>query len=304
MGNSSYDSGARFTRSANMGYQTKAADQIFTQSEEMRAHKEMHSRGITFRECRDSDAHPTAIPVQLYLDVTGSMGHIPHHIPHHMIKEGLPTLMGTLIEQGVPDVALMFGAIGDHVADRYPLQVGQFESGDAELDMWLTRTYLEGNGGGNGGESYLLAWYFAANHVRTDAYEKRKQKGFVFTVGDECCLPILSGSAIKELMGLSETPIIKITREALLLEAAKTNHVFHIHVSHRSRAYEEISDWKQLIGESLIVVQDYADIPKIIAKTIIANLSNSVVPTPAADTATSTQPDNSPEPVSAPTIML
>ena len=79
----------------------------------------------------------------------------------------------------------MFGAIGDHECDSCPLQVGQFESGDVELDMWLTRTFLEKGGGGNNGESYGLAWFMANNFIRTDAKDKRQQKGFVLTIGDE-----------------------------------------------------------------------------------------------------------------------
>ncbi len=176
MGYSSYSTVDRSYRAATMDYFSAPTDKIFTQNVEKKMHDEMNPKNITFRECCDSELHPNTIPIQLYLDVTGSMG----HIPHQMIKDGLPTLMGTLIENGVKDASLMFGAIGDHEADRCPLQVAQFESGDAELDMWLTRTYLEGNGGGNGGESYLLAWYFASKHVKIDSFNKRKVKGFVF----------------------------------------------------------------------------------------------------------------------------
>ena len=45
--------------------------------------------------------------------------------------------------------------------------------------------YLEGNGGGNGGESYALAWLSMAMQTATDSYDKRKKKGYIFTVGDE-----------------------------------------------------------------------------------------------------------------------
>ena len=108
--------------------------------------------------------------------------------------------MGGLIQNGIPDPTLLFLAIGDHECDKSPLQVGQFESGDPELDLWLTRTWLEKGGGGNAGESYLLAHYFAAYHTDIDAYNKRGKRGFLFTVGDEPGLTSLPGRVIDEIM--------------------------------------------------------------------------------------------------------
>src|SRR5690606_5631209 len=96
--------------------------------------------------------------------------------------------------------SVLFLAIGDHETDSAPLQVGQFESGDAELDLWLTRTWLEGKGGANSGESYLLAWYFASKFTKLDSLDKRGQKGFLFTIGDEPGLSILPKRAINEIM--------------------------------------------------------------------------------------------------------
>jgi len=147
MGYSGYSTSDRSFRATTAGYSTKSVNEIFTQNAERKMHKDMDPKGVSVRESFDSVEHPNTVPIQLYLDVTGSMG----YIPHEMIKDGLPTLMGTLIQNGVSDASLMFGAIGDHEHDRCPLQIGQFESGDAELDMWLTRTYLEGGGGGNAG---------------------------------------------------------------------------------------------------------------------------------------------------------
>ena len=278
MGNGSYSSHNRLLRATNDGYYSKSADEIFTQSKEKKMHESMNPSGVVIRESRDSEAHPDATPIQLYLDVTGSMG----HIPHDMIKDGLPTLMGTLIQNGVPDAALMFGAIGDHECDRCPLQIGQFESGDAELDMWLTRSYLEGGGGGNAGESYLLAWYFAANHVKTDAFEKRKKKGFIFTIGDEPCLPSLPASAVKGIMGSSAVGQGNFTREELLAAAQKENHVYHIFLDHGGRQVDDA--WKQLMGKNLIVISDYKIVSKVISDTILAELgkSHSSKPTAAA----------------------
>jgi len=265
MGNSSYSVQDRTVRSQSAGYYTKSADQIFTQSAERNMHKDMNPKGVLFRESRDSEAHPNSVPIQFYLDVTGSMG----HIPHEMIKDGLPTLMSKLIQNGVTDASLMFGAIGDHECDRCPLQVAQFESGDAELDMWLTRTYLEGNGGGNGGESYLLAWYFAANHIKTDAWEKRKQKGFVFTIGDEPCLRNLPVSAVKTIMGDTAVGQSLYTIDQLLAAAQVQNHVYHIHLNHGSRSLDQ--KWVELLGNNLIVIDDYTTVSKVVSDTILSH---------------------------------
>lgn len=270
MGHATYSTTSRMASATASGFYTKSAREIFTQSAERKAHTDMTSKGVALRESCDSEAHPNTVPVQLYLDVTGSMG----HIPHDMIKDGLPTLVGTLIQNGVPDVALMFGAIGDHECDGDPLQVGQFESGDQELDMWLTRTYLEGGGGGNAGESYLLAWYFAANHVRTDAWDKRGQKGFVFTVGDEPTLEAVPVTALKEVMGDSAKGQSTITADEALAAAQEKNHVFHIFLEHGGRKCDDA--WRQRLGDHLIVISDYRDVPKVISETILKYSSNLV----------------------------
>jgi len=282
MGNSSYSSSDRTIRAASMQYHTKTVNEIFTQNVERKCHKDMDPKDVLKRECRDSVAHPTAVPVQLYLDVTGSMG----HIPHSLIKDGLPTLMGSLIQNGVQDVALMFGCIGDHENDRVPLQVAQFESGDAELDMWLTRSYLEGGGGGNAGESYLLAWYFAANHVSTDAFEKRKQKGFLITIGDEPCLRNLPVTAVKGVMGDTAVGQGNFTREELLAAAQEKNHVYHIQINHRARGCD--TAWREMLGNNLIEITDYKTISKVISDLILAHSIGDIKPTPKQEASPST----------------
>jgi hypothetical protein len=266
MGYASYSVSDRTTKARSAGYFTKSSNEIFTQSVERKIHEQMNPSGVVIRESRDSDTHPNTIPIQLYLDVTGSMG----RIPHELIKDGLPTLMGSLTQNGVPDAALMFGAIGDHECDKFPLQIAQFESGDDELDMWLTRTYLEGGGGGNEGESYLLAWYFAANHVKTDAFDKRNKKGFVFTIGDEPCLKSLPINAVKGVMNESAIGQKTYTREDLLETAQKQNHVFHIHVNHGGRSLDR--GWKELLGDNLIETSDPKSIAKIISEAILSKL--------------------------------
>lgn len=270
MGSTRYDIDAREDRARRVGYASKSANEIFTQNAKRMAHESMNPRGISYREARDSDVHPNSLPIILGLDVTGSMG----HIPHELIKEGLPKLMGGIIQGGVPDPALLFLGIGDHECDNYPLQVGQFESGDQELDMWLTRTYIESGGGGNAGESYLLAWYFAAFHTRTDAYEKRGQKGLLFTIGDEPCLRTLPASAIREIMGAGQQTY---THLELLEEARKRYNVYHISVLHSEQAREANLGWKDLLGQNCLSISDHREIPTLIKDVICNQYKNTII---------------------------
>lgn len=267
MGGTRYNKSARDIKAMKEGYASKSANEIFTQNAKRMAHESMNPNGITFREARDSAVHPNSVPIILGLDVTGSMG----HIPHELIKEGLPNLMDGIIEGGVPDPALLFLGIGDHECDGYPLQVGQFESGDEELDMWLTRTYIESGGGGNGGESYLLAWYFAAFHTKTDAFEKRNQKGLLFTIGDEPCLQVLSASAIKEIMGTGEQTY---THLELLEEVKKRYEVYHISVLHSDQGIRADIGWKELLGENCLSIENHKEIPNLIKGIICGKHKN------------------------------
>lgn len=281
MGGTRYDLGARLSRAEAAGYGKKSASEIFTQNSLRMAHESMNPNGVVFREARDSEAHPNTVPIILGLDVTGSMG----HIPHELIKEGLPKLMGGIIQGGVPDPALLFLRIGDHECDRYPLQVGQFESGDQELDMWLIRTYIEGGGGGNMGESYLLAWYFAAFHTKTDAFDKRGQKGLLFTVGDEPGLKTLPASAIKEIMGQGQQTY---THLELLAEAQKKYDVYHISVLHSGQAIDADVEWKALLGQNCLSIEDHREIPNVIKKIICDKHKTSVSGLGTPDSATKT----------------
>lgn len=272
MGHGTYSYDTRSLRAASKGYHTKSVDQIFTQQIERRVHESMSPKGVEFRECRDSEDHPNALPIILAMDVTGSMG----HIPHDLVKDGLPTLMDDLIQNGLNDASVLFMSIGDHECDSYPLQVGQFESSDETLDMWLTRSYLEGGGGGNAGESYLLAWYFAAFHTRADHFEKRNKRGFIFSFGDEPCLKVLPLSAKKEIMGEAANGDSPSAAKDLLEAAKKNYHVFHLAVK---QGYNggAIDSWKKLLGQNVIPIDHYQDIPKTVAKIIRENSNEELV---------------------------
>jgi len=276
MGNTSYNFESRSVRAASSGYHTKSADDIFIQNKKAMIHESMEPSKALIREARDSEEHPNSLPIIIGLDETGSM----RKIPHELVKDGLPNMVGDLVQKGVADPAILFLGIGDHEYDRAPLQVGQFESGDEELDLWLTRTYLEGRGGGNAGESYHLAWYYAAKHTVTDAFEKRNEKGFLFTIGDEPCLKSLPKNAIDELMGNGAQA--SYTDKELLEMAQEKYEVFHVHVMEGANGHYSLGYWTDLLGQRCIQVDDYTKVGKVIAETIVSHVENRVSHTPVS----------------------
>lgn len=216
------------------------------------------------RVSRDSDAHPSSLGICVFLDETGSMGQIPEYLARH----SLTTLMDTMTqEKAIEDVSLLFGAFGDQFTDKHPIQVGQFESEASLLDKWLTGIFLEHGGGGTKEESPILAWLFAARHTSLDCFEKRKQKGVLFTVSDEKCHPVLSAEhQIQFLGGTQATDITDIEALALVQQMYD---VFHIHANdggypNDSAVFEY---WKRMLPERFIVVENHQEISETIAAT-------------------------------------
>src|SRR5205085_5425976 len=136
--------------------------------------------GVSARQRRDSGNHPPSHAVSVLFDVTGSMQSVPR-----ILQANLPRLMDLLIRKGyLEHPQIIVGGIGDATCDRAPLQIGQFESG-IEIDDDLGKLYLEGGGGGQKTESYELAMYFLARHTALDCFEKRRERGYLFLIGDE-----------------------------------------------------------------------------------------------------------------------
>jgi hypothetical protein len=257
MGHSSWSNDAYKHLRAN--YSTKSTAQVFGNRS---IDNDMSPRGVQFRESRDSAEHPESLAIGVFLDETGSMGSIPEMLVRHKLGH----LMNTLIEHGIPDAHVLFGGIGDQYSDSSPLQVGQFESGTDELNRWLTKIFLEGNGGGQSMESYSLAWLFCARHTSIDCFEKRNQKGFLFTIGDEGVHKALERDFLTNLLGY---PFYEdISAEQLLAEAQRMYHVFHLHVTETGSSINIIDGWRKLLQERLIIVENYNNIAEIIASTV------------------------------------
>ncbi len=287
MGSGGYSTYSRSVRAEEEGYFTKSAAEIFTAS---RMNEGMNPYGVLIRESRDSAEHPRSLAIIIALDQTGSMG----YMPHNLIKEGLPTIMEGIMGAGISDPQVMFCAIGDaHNYENAPLQISQFESSDTLLDHWLTKVYLEGNGGGNGGEDYSLAHYFAGHHTSIDCFEKRQEKGFLFTIGDDKPHTSVTSNMFKGYLGESDSS--DQTAEEMLTSAKKLYNVYHIHVG-TSEASRRVKDrWKQLLGENFIDCPDFTKAPTKIAEIIAANAikysqeSISILPQPATESVKPTE---------------
>ena len=261
MGYSKWSDDAYTSLSSSKDYASKSADDIFSKS----ANSDMLPVNLTVRESRDSDIHPESLAIMVFLDDTGSMGRIPEDV----VKNELPTLMNTIIDNGVLHPQVLFGTINDHHCIDTPIQVGQFESGTQELDKWLTGIALQRGGGAQDRESYLLAWLIAGRHTSIDCFEKRNQEGFLFTIGDEKSWDCVTADKLRTILGYTQGE--DVSDSQLLEEAQRLYNVYHIHVNETSYRDDPrvLGYWKKMLGERLIVLNDYHAICATIA-TIIA----------------------------------
>ncbi|WP_039799039.1 hypothetical protein [Nocardia araoensis] len=228
-----------------------------------RVHPMLDPLGVTARECRDSADHANSLPIAVLFDVTGSMGRVPR-----IMQDKLGTLHGLLRRKGyADDPQILFGAIGDADTDRVPLQVGQFES-DNRMDEQLRAIFLEGGGGGQKSESYELAGYFLATHIATDAWEKRRKKGYLFLIGDELNKPRLASRHIRAIIGDSVRQDISV--ESIYRELAERWHVHYILPDQSSyfRDPEIAEHWRELLGQNFLRLDDPAAVCELIALTI------------------------------------
>ena len=273
MGGGFYSFDRAQARSAN--YQTRSREEIFTN----RAIDPLMIIKDKVRESCDSEEHPNSYPIIIGLDVTGSMG----RVPENLIKEAFPEIMKTIMDKGVEHAQICFVGIGDHYSDDAPIQVGQFETSDELTEKWLKAIYIEGGGGGNNGESYQLAWYFAAYHTKIDSFEKRGIKGTLITIGDEPCHASVSGKVLRELFGEGEGEVLT---SQLIKEVQKKWDVYHINVNDwTSDNYGSPRKWESLLSDdhfALSESMESEEIGNILSAIIVSsykkNVRNKAVP--------------------------
>lgn len=270
MGYGRFTAAAYTTYANTTGIKNASREQVFhTRS----LTNKLDPKNIVLRESRDSEQNPNSVPIILGLDVTGSMGFIAEEIA----KNSLPVLMTSIYEDSpVVDAHVMFMGIGDATCDSAPLQVSQFEAEAVPLIEQLRTLYLEGGGGGNDYESYDLPWHFAYHRTSTDAFEKRGERGFIFTIGDE--QPPrgkLNEANVSRIFG-SNSHIPSLGPEEILSKVTERYRIFHIIAEQGSycRGNKEVvrSKWKELLGPNAILMRDHTKLPDIV--TAILKVAN------------------------------
>ena len=218
---------------------------------------------INVRESRDSADNPNSTPIIVGVDVTGSMG----IIADNLIRNGLDTLATEIYaRKPVSDPHVMALAIGDAYVDQAPLQATQFEA-DIRIAKQLQELWLEKGGGPNDGESYNLAHLFAAEKTVSDAWEKRRKKGYLFTIGDEPVLEQVTSDQASKFLGL-QTPTLS-TEECIRMASAKYE-VFHVVINEKRRSFgiDPIVQWKSLLPQRVIVLNDHTKLAETIVSAI------------------------------------
>lgn len=261
MGGSNWSSSdwASFTSSTR----AQSTCQVFSQSN---MHADLDPKGVKMRESRDSTANPNSHAVIVASDVTGSMG----ILAEALVRNGMGVLVEELLKRKpLTDPHIMCMGVGDAYTDYAPLQVTQFEA-DIRIAQQLKQIWLEGRGGGNGGESYTLAWYFAARHTSIDCFEKRKKKGYLFTVGDENPHKLLTKDQVKSIFG--DDIERDMTSAELLTMVSRSYHVFHLMVEESGSFNSSVAaNWQALLGERALRLSDHTKLAELIVSTIQVN---------------------------------
>lgn len=219
--------------------------------------------GRNIRESRDNPDHPLSTPIVVGFDSTGSMGSVPR-----TVQAKLSRLFGLLMGRAyATDPQICIATYGDATCDRVPLQVSQFES-DNRIDENLDNLYLEGGGGGNNGETSQLLFYYLAHHTATDAWDKRRKRGYAFIIADEKQVPIKS-SHVRRFIG-DRKPLGPVDERSLAQAVSERWDVKILLIDNYSAQMQHSREYySALFGDRAIIdIQDPAAIAETIAAVI------------------------------------
>lgn len=270
MGNGRF-SATDWSNYSTANFAGKSTSQIFTARSMDHDLNPLH---IQVRESRDSKDNPNSTPLILASDVTGSMG----QIAHQLITTGVPKVAQEIYSRKpISDPHVMMMAIGDargsvvgDPGDDSPLQVTQFEADAVTLIDQAKKLHVEGGGWGNGGESYSLAHYFAANRVVSDSILRRGKKGYLFTIGDEPCHLKQTKAELQRVFGGSIPR--DFTAEELAQNALKSFEVFHVVLVNEGhcKGYrrEVLNNWNKVLPQRVIQLERL----EMLAETIVSTI--------------------------------
>lgn len=182
--------------------------------------------------------------VIVWIDGTGSMGD-----DTFIIRDKIVLLEGQLRIQGyLKNPLIMVCMVGDAYSDRYPIQISKPERGDALIEE-IEKTYPEGNGGGQGMESYELMAYYMVNHVKLD---DEKSKPYLFILGDEGIYPEVNPLHIAKHIHRPSSMSINANIDSgdIFKQLCKKFNVFRLHREYSDSKEDEkiVKQWKSMIG--------------------------------------------------------
>ncbi len=256
-----YDSGRREVVTSTR--RVSSAEQIF---KEDKMRDEFNPSKIKLpREALDSSMSPHSRAMIFANDVTGSMG----RYLLSLIQIQFPALFKRILSSYSFNPHIMFMGIGDVAAgDEAPLQVTQFES-DLRMLEQLEKIWLEKRGGGNSFESYILAWYFAAKYCKIDCFDKRGEKGFLFTFGDEEPTPSLTPSQLKTVFGeRSDLDTRTVSATDCLELASKKFYPYHIILRGSNYHYCDMNRWYELLDGHACDLEDFNCLPDLVCSIL------------------------------------
>lgn len=275
---------------------TQYVTQTLTEHDEVLHQTEQHPSLSPYRAVRESRGdNPSSLSI--FFDVTGSMGDVPERLTTDV--RGLARLFDAL-PSALPNPQLLFGATGDSSgrlcanqrlsllssptlrtaynvlhADLSPIQCGQFASNNRCVDD-LTNIWREAGGGGNGGESYHLAWLFALRQYILDSWGYGK-KGILITIGDEIPHPEIRKDEItSQLDGDYDGPSLR--NEEILERLKERFVVFHICIDTAMAEHQRaLEKWQSLLGADYVISLP-TDTPEDIASQISDAILTTILP--------------------------
>ncbi len=217
------------------------------------------------REACDSALSPKSRGIIFAEDVTGSMG----KYLLSLIQTQYPRLFKAILNRYSFNPHIMFMGVGDvAVYDDAPLQATQFES-DLRMLEQLEKIWLEKGGGRNAFESYILPWYFAGKYCKMDCFDKRGEKGFLFTFGDEEPTPYLTAQELRRVFGdRKDLDTRTVTATDCLEMASEKFHCYHIILHGSNYEWCEMDKWYELLGGHACDLSDYDCLPELICAII------------------------------------